>query len=134
MKSTAEQTSKSAPKPIDFDTITVADVQRFAAKCSDVDPETGCIEWLAHRNANGYGRFWWQRRTVLAHRFYFVISYQRDIKPGMVLDHTCRNRRCVAPWHLKEVTHRENLLADGSEHWSKRNAEKTHCERGHLPA
>lgn len=127
-----EQTGKSAPKPIDFTLITKNDVQRFATKCSDVDPETGCIEWLAYRTAKGYGRFQWQRRMVYAHRFYFVIGYQRDIKPGMVLDHLCRNRGCVAPWHLKEVTNRENLLADGSEHWSKRNAEKTHCERGHL--
>lgn len=131
-ESKTEQTSKrTAPKPINFDTITVADVQRFAAKCSDVDPETGCIEWLACRNADGYGLFWWHGRRVRAHRFYFVIGYQRDIQPGMVLDHLCRNRGCVAPWHLKEVTDRENLLADGSLSPIKRNVEKTHCDRGH---
>lgn len=126
------QASKSAPKPIDFTLITDADVQRFAAKCADVDPETGCIEWLAHRSADGYGRFWWQGRKVRAHRFYFVIGYQRDVQPGMILDHLCRNRGCVAPWHLKEVTQRENLLADGSLSLTKRHAEKTHCPRGHL--
>lgn len=130
-KTATGQTSKGTPKPIDFDTITVADVQRFAAKCSDVDPETGCIEWLAYRLANGYGRFRWQGRNVVAHRFYFVISYQRDVQPGMVLDHLCRNRGCVAPWHLKEVTQRENTLADGSLSPAKRHAEKTHCPLGH---
>lgn len=129
---TGQTSKRTAPKPIDFCKITVADVQRFAAKCSDVDPETGCIEWLAGRTADGYGRFQWQRRLVLAHRFYFVIGYQRDVQPGMVLDHLCRNRSCVAPWHLKEVTNRENTFADGSIAPAKHNAEKTHCPRGHL--
>lgn len=127
--------SKRGPtsgRPIDFDKITVDDVQRFAAKCSDVDPETGCIEWLANRRPDGYSQFGWQGRKVYAHRFYFVISYQRDVQPGMVLDHLCRNRGCVAPWHLKEVTSRENTFADGSLAPAKRHAEKTHCPRGHL--
>lgn len=131
-ESKTEQTSKrTAPKPINFDTITVADVQRFAAKCADVDPETGCIEWLPNRRPDGYGQFRWQGRMVYAHRFYFVLGHQRDIEPGRVLDHLCRNRGCVAPWHLKEVTPRENIFADGSLSPTKHNAEKTHCPRGH---
>lgn len=133
-KTATGQASKFGPasgRPIDFTLITKNDVQRFAAKCSDVDPETGCIEWLAGRFADGYGEFRWQGRKVKAHRFYFVLGHQRDIQPGMVLDHLCRNRGCVAPWHLREVTPRENTLADGSLALAKHNAEKTHCERGH---
>src|SRR5690606_23152515 len=86
--------SKRAPKPIDFTLITKNDVQRFAAKCADVDPDTECIEWLAYQRPDGYGQFWWQGCMIYAHRFYFVIGYQRDVQPGMVLDHLCRNRGC----------------------------------------
>lgn len=29
---------------------------------------------------------------------------------GLVLDHLCRNRWCVNPWHLEIVTNHENTL------------------------
>jgi hypothetical protein len=48
----------------------------------------------------------------------------------MVLDHICRNRKCVNSEHLKEVTPRENALYN-SNGVSALCFKKTHCLRGH---
>jgi hypothetical protein len=48
-------------------------------------------------------------RVILAHRY----SYERfvgPLDPKLVLDHLCRNRWCVNPSHLEQVTNTENVL------------------------
>lgn len=48
----------------------------------------------------------------------------------MELDHQCRNRACVRPSHLKEMTHKENTLL--SEGVTAKNARKQGCGKpGH---
>ncbi|WP_396021799.1 HNH endonuclease signature motif containing protein [Bacillus cereus group sp. BfR-BA-01522] len=51
------------------------------------------------------------------------------IEEGMVIDHLCRNRKCVNPLHLEQVTQRINLLR--GEGMSAENVKKTHCPQGH---
>lgn len=77
---------------------------------------------------NGYGRFWFNRKTLLCHR----VAYEMLIGPiplGMALDHLCRNRSCVNPEHLEIVTLGENVLRGIGR--SAVNARKTHCKNGH---
>ncbi|WP_193755478.1 HNH endonuclease, partial [Saccharopolyspora erythraea] len=38
---------------------------------------------------------------VGAHRVAYVLASGEDIPPGMMLDQTCRVRRCVSPDHLR---------------------------------
>ena len=68
-----------------------------------------CWEWVGCTNRNGYGRVWRNRRTVMVHRLVYEATYG-DIPAGLVLDHLCRNRRCVNPAHLEPVTVRTNTL------------------------
>jgi hypothetical protein len=73
------------------------------------ETESGCWEW-DRTDAAGYGaQFVFDKARTLPHRWAY--SYLRaDIPEGLELDHLCRNRRCVNPWHLEPVNRRENAM------------------------
>lgn len=68
---------------------------------------SGCWEWTGAR-ANGYGYVWDGNRIVRAHRHSFE-SMVGPIPDGMDIDHSCRNRACVNPDHLRACTRSQNL-------------------------
>jgi len=66
-----------------------------------------CWNWTGYLNRAGYGRFMHEGRMQLSHR----VSYETlvaSIPEGLVIDHLCRNPRCVNPDHLEPVTKAEN--------------------------
>lgn len=95
--------------------------------------ENGCWEWIGYiEKTTGYGRFYDDNRVVNgAHRY----AYRRakgEIPEGMVIDHLCRNRKCVNPNHLEAVSVGENIRrgASPSIHLSRVQV----CARGHAYA
>lgn len=101
---------------------------RFWSKVS-LGNASDCWEWTATILSNGYGQFAvWKRQRVQAHRFSYELLVG-PIPPGLVLHHTCLNRKCVNPEHLIPMTSRENTFA--SDTVAKLNAAKTHCKNGH---
>jgi hypothetical protein len=88
----------------------------------------GCIEWTAHIRT-GYGQFWSGSRHMPAHRFAYE-QRRGPVPSGFVIDHLCRNRRCVNPDHMEVVTQRENVLRGDT--IPARNSQKTRCKSGHL--
>ena len=72
-----------------------------------VERGEGCWLWTGGFNSWGYGQFWDGETTMQAHRF----SYRLAKGPiRHQIDHLCRNRGCVNPDHLEDVTARENLI------------------------
>jgi hypothetical protein len=69
----------------------------------EIDPQTGCWNWLLHVSDFGYGVLTVSGKTRRAH----VVSYELKNGPvpnGLQLDHICRNRTCINPDHLEPVT------------------------------
>ena len=108
---------------------TASDEVRFWAKVDRSAGEEHCWPWLAGISAGtGYGNIWWLGRTQAAHR----ISYQLlrgEIPAGLTLDHLCRTRTCVNPWHLEAVTHKVNVQRGDSP--GAIAARENICQRGH---
>lgn len=98
--------------------------ERFTAKTAAV--ASGCIEWQGSLNWQGYGTFGiGERKIVKAHRYAYERAKGR-IPSGMVIDHKCRNKKCVNPDHLEPVTPKENVLRGNAS-----RPQQTHCLRGH---
>jgi len=73
---------------------------RFWDKVKITGPEN-CWNWLASTQSKGYGSFAIKpRKTVLAHRFAYELA-KGKIPKGQCIMHTCDNRLCCNPDHLK---------------------------------
>lgn len=95
--------------------------ERFWAKVDQNGPvPTGrehlgpCWLWTGTVVRAGYGTFRMgsrldgSRKNVRAHRFIFDLV-GKSIPEDLVIDHLCRNRRCVNPDHLEPVSTAVNI-------------------------
>lgn len=103
-------------------------LERVESKIERV-PEAGCWIWMASCDADGYGRIRVAGRTAYAHRVYYELVFG-VVLMGFELDHLCRVRCCVNPYHLEQVTHKENMKR--GETFIAKQLSKIHCLRGHL--
>lgn len=69
--------------------------------------DNGCWIWKGSKNQYGYGLTRLDGTTRLAHRVTYSLV-NGDIPAGVHLDHLCRIRCCVNPFHLDPVTQAEN--------------------------
>ena len=82
-------------------------VDRFWAR---VDKSDGCWNWTGALNTDKYGKLLVctdRARRLFAHRISWALH--NNAEPGdMLVIHSCDNRRCVRPEHLRLGTHLDN--------------------------
>ena len=103
--------------------------ERLASKSALGGPDGTCLEWTDYVDPQGYGHIRVGKKIKLAHRVAWE-EVRGVIAGGLVIDHMCRNRRCVEVDHLRLVTPRVNAL-ENSLGIAAANVRKTHCIKGH---
>ena len=86
---------------------------------------TTCIESKKGITTNGYSRIRINNKNIQAHRWAWELV-NGQIPDEFVIDHICRNRKCVLPEHLRMVTQQENIMA-GLHNIDNRS----NCNQGH---
>lgn len=87
-------------------------IERFNRYSPD-RPVGGCWEWQGTMFSQGYGALSVRGKNRYAHRVSYTL-HKGPIPPGLVIDHECKNTRCVNPDHLRAVTQRQNVIDYGS--------------------
>ena len=92
-------------------TATEADIKRFMSYV-DILPN-GCWFWTGGRsrgkgNKKWYGTFWYQGKTVRAHRFSCEQIKGMPLLDDHHREHVCRFSLCVNPDHLDVIHKDEN--------------------------
>ena len=100
--------------------------KRFGSYYKIIDE---CFVWQRALDKDGYGSFYFLKKLRRAHRVAYYFSFG-DIPENMVIDHTCKNRACVNPKHLRVVTKLQNTMENSKSVGAVNKAKKL-CKNGH---
>lgn len=101
-------------------------MDRFWSK-AEIKGIDDCWIWKRGLSIGGYPRYR-KGHFYYAHVYAYTLI-KGAIPDGLELDHTCRNRSCINPWHLEAVTHQTNMLRGNT--FVSIQAKQTSCKNGH---
>lgn len=78
--------------------------ERFWAK---IEVNDECWIWRGALTAAGYGSAWIDGKTQYPHRLTFALS-GGVVGPGEEVDHSCHQRPCCQPRHLRAASRAQN--------------------------
>ena len=94
-------------------------------------PNTGCWWWMSAISKWGYGMATRCGKHEAAHRVIYRF-FRGEFPAHLDLDHLCRQRSCVNPWHLEPVTRAINLQRGNSgKNLAALAMSKIECPKGH---
>jgi len=106
-------------------------MERFWSKTA---PDGGCVVWTAGTRRDGYGVFSLGGRMRAAHRVAWELTHGDIPEEGSghhgCVVHTCDNRLCVNPEHLRLGTQKENMhdaIEKGRFAFNRPQGEKHHA-------
>lgn len=103
-------------------------LERIYEKIEPV-PESGCWIWLgATKGEEEYGRIYIGKQRFTLHKLMYELLVG-PVPDGLVLDHLCRVRCCINPYHLEPVTDAVNIYRGKAPGIIRMGS--AHCVKGH---
>jgi len=102
----------------------------YAQRYNDL-PSYDCWNWRGKIGRDGYAFIMIQGKRIRAHRYSHRMFY-RDHDPNLLVLHSCDNKSCVNPMHLRQGTVQDNSNDFGKSQGHRKGKSVNTCKLDEL--